>query len=545
MNKKPAEIKIIYTLIIAFFVVFLLFPGIMIIGQSLTTKTGAGFQNFISVISSGTFLQSIGNSFVVSSISAIITVLLAMVLAYTVHYTNIPKWLKSTIKILSVFPMLLPTMTYGFAIIYSFGKQGLITKLFGAQFFELYGFNGLVMGYVIYTLPIAFLLISNTLNYVDKKFITVSKLMGDSPVRTFCMTFIRPIIGALGAAFVQSFFLSFTDFGIPSAIGGQYNVVATTLYNTMLGSVPNFGEGAVVAIMMIIPSILSIVSLSYLDKFNFRYDKVSNECLGHNKTRDIMLGSLSVLIAICVSAIFVVIFIIPFMETWPYKTGFTLKHFTEILGKAQLSYIYKNSVIVALCTGVLGTLMAYGGALITQRSKMPPKLKSIIESIALVINTIPGMVLGIAFLFAFSGTSLQNTMIILVVSNIVHFYSTPYLMMKNSLSKMNGSFETTAMLMGDSWTKTIVRVITPNAKNTIFEVFEYYFTNSMVTISAVIFLAGAKTMVITSKIKELQYMSKFDQIFVFSLLILATNLAVKLIVKLTTKKFKHKRRLGL
>lgn len=536
MNKKPVEIKIIYTVLAVFFAVFLLFPACMMIVEALTTKTGIGLSNFTGVILNRTFVKSIGNSFVVSSVSSVITVILAMVLAYTVHYTNIPRWLKSTLKVLSVFPMLLPTMTYGFAIIYSFGKQGLITRIFNVQLFDLYGFKGLVMGYVIYTLPIAFMLISNTLRYVDKKFVTVSKLMGDSTLKTFLATFIRPIVGTLGAAFVQSFFLSFTDFGIPSAIGGEYEVVATTLYNTMLGSVPDFGGGAVVAIMMIIPSIVSIILLSYLDRFNFRYDKVSEENLEKNRCRDMIFGTVSTCIVLCIVMIFAVIFIIPFTEMWPYKITFTLKHFVEILSKAQLFYIYKNSVIVAAFTGVLGTLFAYGGALITERSSMPKKLKDVIESVALVINTIPGMVLGIAFLFAFTGSSLQNTMILLIVSNIVHFYSTPYLMMKNSLSKMNASFETTAMLMGDSWLKTIIRVITPNAKNTIFEVFEYYFINAMVTISAVIFLAGAKTMVITSKIKELQYMAKFDQIFVFSLFILATNLVVKLIVKLITKK---------
>ena len=61
-------------------------------------------------------------------------------------------------------------------------------------------------------------------------------------------------MGTLGAAFIQSFFLSFTDFGIPAAIGGEFEVVATVLYNEMLGSVPNFNNGAVVAVVMLIPS---------------------------------------------------------------------------------------------------------------------------------------------------------------------------------------------------------------------------------------------------------------------------------------------------
>lgn len=128
-----------------------------------------------------------------------------------------------------------------------------------------------------------------------------------------------------------------------------------------------------------------------------------------------------------------------------------------------------------------------------------------IEGIALITNTIPGMVLGLAFLFCFSGTSLQSTFLILVLCNMIHYFSTPYLMMKESLAKLNGSWETTAMLMGDNWIKTIISV------------FSYYFINAMVTISAVIFLAGARTMVITTKIKQLQYYNKYNEIFVLSL----------------------------
>ena len=186
--------------------------------------------------------------------------------------------------------------------------------------------------------------------------------------------------------------------------------------------------------------------------------------------------------------------------------------------------VYTNSLMVAVITALAGTLLSYGAALVTARSTVSGKIKSAIESIALVTNTIPGMVIGLAYLFAFTGTSLQNTFAILIICNIVHFFSTPYLMMKNSLSKMNASWETTAMLMGDNWIKTIMRVVTPNAISTLLEVFSYYFVNAMVTVSAVIFLAGARTMVITTKIKELQYFNKYNEIFVLSLLILLTNL---------------------
>ena len=84
--------------------------------------------------------------------------------------------------------------------------------------------------------------------------------------------------------------------------------------------------------------------------------------------------------------------------------------------------------------------------------------------------------------------------------------------------------------MGDSWIKTVVRVITPNAFSTLLEVFSYYFVNAMVTVSAVIFISGARTMVITAKIKELQHYAKFNEIFVLSLLILVINIGAKAVI---------------
>ena len=164
--------------------------------------------------------------------------------------------------------MLIPTITYGFAIIYSFGNQGLITKLLGFQSFNLYGFNGLLIGYVIYTLPVAFTLIKNTMRYMDKKQLIVSRIMGDNGITRFVHIIFIPLIGTLAIAFIQTFFLSFTDFGIPAAIGGQYDVIASTLYNQMLGSIPNFSNGAVVAVVMLLPSIAAIFIINYLEKFN-------------------------------------------------------------------------------------------------------------------------------------------------------------------------------------------------------------------------------------------------------------------------------------
>lgn len=536
MLRNNKENKIMFSLVSLIFLIFLVFPVVMLLSKSFMSEGVLGLENYKEIILSESFIECLKNSFIVSVCTAILTNFIAFILVYSINNTNINKNLKIAIKNVTILPMLLPTITYGFAIIYSFGKQGLVTKLLGFELFDIYGFNGLLLGYTIYTLPITFLLIDNTFKYIDKKFIVVSRVMGDKSLKTFYSAILRPLVGTLAGAFIQSFFLSFTDFGIPASVGGSYNVVATALYGEMLGSVPNFNKGATIAMIMLLPSIIGIMALKYLEKYNFRYNKISQIEINKNKVRDIILGTISVVVMTIILSIFAVIFIVPFVNRWPYDTSFTLNNISNILSSTTLKGIYVNSLLVGLLTAVFGTIIAYCSALVTCRSNMNNKFKSVIKYISLITNTIPGMVLGIAFLITFSGTNMQNTFLILIVCNIVHFFSTPYLMMENSLSKMSSYFETTAKLLGDTYLKTVVRIITPNVKSTLLEVFTYYFTNSMVTISALIFLTSAKTMVLTTKIKELQHYAKFDEIFVLSILILITNLVAKLIFNLLAHK---------
>lgn len=512
-----------------FFVLFLGLPVIRLLWRSLSGEDG-GFTLSVyqSVFQQKKFGQALGNSFLIAALAAGIATIVAFILAYTCYYTNLPKRFKNIIRLAAMLPMFLPTITYGFAIIYSFGHQGLITKTFGHTLpFELYGIFGLLVGYSVYTIPVAFLLVSNTMQYIDKKVMIVSKVMGDKAHATFWIAIVRPLLGTLCGAFIQAFFLSFTDFGIPASVGGRFEVVASVLYDQMLGGIPNFGKGAAVAMVMLLPSIVSICLLQYLERFNIRYKKISDAELSQNVVRDAVWTILSIVALVLMLCIFVVIFVAPFVTDWPNKISFSMEHFVSVFTDSDLLSIYGNTLAMAVLSAAFGTLAAYGAALVTARSQMPKWCKGVVEGIAMVTNTIPGMVLGVAYMFVFSGTSLQNTMGLLIICNVIHYFSSPYLMMKNSLSKLNESWETTAGLMGDSWIKTIIRIVTPNVKESLWSVFGYYFTNSCVTVSAIIFLVGSRTMVLTTKIKQLQYLNKFNEVFVLSLLIFFTNLIAK------------------
>ena len=72
---------------------------------------------------------------------------------------------------------------------------------------------------------------------------------------------------------------------------------------------------------------------------------------------------------------FAVIFIVPFVEEWPYELHFTKKNVANVLKDTELSNVYVNSLYVAFFSAMFGTLLTYGSALVTARSHVPEKLK--------------------------------------------------------------------------------------------------------------------------------------------------------------------------
>jgi len=541
MLKTTKMVKILFVPIAIFFLFFLIVPLLYMFWQSLKKGNRITLQNYVEALQSIEIREAFINSFQVSFVAAIITTCLAFALAYALHFTTMNRTVKKLVHVGITLPMLLPTITYGFVLIYTFGNQGIVTKLLGQPIVAIYGFNGLLIGYVLYTLPVAFILMQNSMQYIDKRFLLVSMLMHDKPSRRFYHTVFRPMIGTIGGAFILTFILSFTDFGIPASVGGSYKVIATELYQAMLGSIVRFEQGAVISVLMLVPAVLGIVMLTVLERFNFQYRHVSDSELVVHRLRD---RTFTVLSLVCVSSIFIIfstMFIVPFTKGYPYNFSFTFEHVQNVLAQKNLTRVYINSLIVAFFTAVLGVCIAFVSALVNVRT--PLRGRKTLDYASMVTNTVPGMVLGLSYLFFFNGSSLKGTFFIIIAYAVVHFFTTPYLMAKNSLQKMDPTWEVTGELLKDSWIQTVFRVILPNIKPTIFQMFSYYFLNAMVTVSGVIFLVSTKTMLVSTRIKELQHFAKYTDIFVLSIFILFTNLIVKLGCDyITTTKEKVKER---
>ena len=127
----------------------------------------------------------------------------------------------------------------------------------------------------------------------------------------------------------------------------------------------------------------------------------------------------------------------------------------------------------------------------------------------------------------FKSFPFYGTVFILVMVNIIHFFSSPYLMAYNSLSKFNPNLEDVAHTLGISRLRMLVSVYVPSTLYTIVEMYSYFFVNAMITISAVSFLINFRTMPLSLMIPQLESQSFIEGTALVSLLILMLNLVEK------------------
>ena len=112
--------------------------------------------------------------------------------------------------------------------------------------------------------------------------------------------------------------------------------------------------------------------------------------------------------------------------------------------------------------------------------------------------------MGISYVLFFKGSFLYGTLAILILVNLMHFFASPYLMMYNTLGKLNGNLEAVGATLGIGRMRIIKDVLIPQSRGTLAEMFSYFFVNSMMTISAVSFLSNINTQPISLMINAFE-----------------------------------------
>lgn len=477
--------------------VTILLPLSALFRKAVEDKNGGfvGLANFVAYFQDPALVQSLFNTLTVALTTTIITILLAFGFAYAITRSTIP--FRGFFRSIALVPLLAPSLLPGLALVYLFGNQGIFKEwLFGES---IYGPIGIVIGEVFFALPHAVMIIVTALSAADQRLYEAAESLRTKPFRIF-MTVTLPgcRYGLVSAAFVV-FTLAFTDFGVPKVIGGQYNVLATDVYRQVIGQF-NFQMGAVVGLLLLAPAVLSFA----VDRMVQRRQTalLSARAVPYQPKRRLRIDAaclvLCLLVSVFVLSILGMAVFGSLIKFWPYNLTLSLaKYNLGAAGTAGWDALW-NSLLMAAIVAAVGPAIVFGGAYLVEKTKVWPWARLATHFFAMIPLAVPGLVLGLAYIFFFNAPGnplgfLYGTMAILVVNTVGHFYTVCHLTAVTALKQVDTEFESVSASLKVPFYKTFWRVTVPVCLPAILDIATYYFINAMTTVSAVIFLYSSNT----------------------------------------------------
>jgi len=514
----------------AFLYVFLVWPMAQVFWRSVLDNDGRfiGVANYARYFRTPAIAASITNSLTVSLIAMVLTVGLAFVYAYALTRTRMPG--RGLFRVVAMLPIFAPSLVSAIAFVYAFGNNGIVTRQTGINI-GIYGAKGIVLAEVFYCFPHAMLILVAALTAADARLYDAAAALGASRLKIFLSVTLPGVkYGLMSACFVV-FTLVITDFGVPKVVGGKFSVMATEIYNQVIGQ-QNFTMGATVSVVLLVPAVLAFAVDRLVQRRQYALVSASARPLdpGRGRAAQLILFGYCGLIAAGVVGIYLVIVTSSLVSRWPYDFTLTLKHYRFDTAGGSTALV--NSLWVATLTAVAGTLITFAGAYLVEKCRT--RANRVLYMLSLLPVSVPGMVLGLAYIFAFNAAGsvlngLYGTLAILVVSNLVHYFTVPFLTATTSLKQMDAEFENVSASLGVPFYRTFWRVTVPIALPSIVGISMYFFLNAMVTLSAVVFLVAPGTELAAVAVLLLDDAGESAQATAMSMLIIGIGLLVRLV----------------
>lgn len=483
-----------------------------------------------AVITAKKFSKALRQSLLVSFTATVISVSLAGLLSWAVARTNIHH--KTALNTLITIPMLIPSISHGMGLIILLGANGWLSRVLGLTS-GIYGFLGIVIGSVMYSFPVAYLMLYDVLRYEDGTPYEAAEVMGFTTRDKFfsiTLPYLRkPLISVIFATFT----MIITDYGVPLMVGGKYMTLPIMMYQDVIGML-DFGKGSVIGMILLIPALIAcILDMANRDKGNGAFVGKPYR-IKENKRRDRIARIIVVLTVILVFLPIGSFSVLGFMKKYPIDMSFSLTNAAQAVNMGALRYL-KNSLIIALTVSFLGTALALFNAYLTARNKT--KLSYVLHLMSITSLAIPGIVLGLSYVMLFKTTPIYGTFAMLFLVNSMHFFASPYLMAYNTFGKINENLEDVGATMGISRWGILKDVLLPQSTSTILEMMSYFFVNCMMTISAVSFLANVGNKPIALMITQFEGQMQLECAAFVSLTILVVNVVMKYAVFIAKRKF--------
>ncbi|MDX9827136.1 MAG: iron ABC transporter permease [Spirochaetia bacterium] len=505
--QKDLTPYLVFLIPMAFLCVFLFWPLVTTLLRAFM-KSGnkfdigaLGVSGFEKFFTSALYQRSLKNSFIVGISVTVCSLLIGVPMGYFVARVRIPG--KSLLLSLGILPVIMPSFIGAFSWIILLGRQGVLRYFInialaplGMELPPIYGMFGMIFCMSLTYYPFVFLLSHGAFSSANALLEDAGMLMGAGRWRVLRTITFPLVIPSIGAAALLVFIRSIGNFGIPAIIGGDQYVLPTLIYFRVNGFWDLNGASSIAVVNVLITG-----AVLWFQKYvvsRREYETISASHVEIQQHKNPILRVIAFLYCLAVLLISlapqIVIIVMSFFEKWQglLPEGLTLANYSKIpknSPKELLNSLYLAS-IATLLTAVLGSIIAY----ITERRR--PKGAGILDMAVMAPFILPGTVVSVALLSAFSGRSaipLGGTYTIIIIAYMVRRTPYVYRSVAASLTQLNPSLEEASTIAGAHWIYTFRRVSVPLILPGIISGSILTFSTLLQELSTTILLYGART----------------------------------------------------
>ncbi|WP_011301977.1 putative 2-aminoethylphosphonate ABC transporter permease subunit [Cupriavidus necator] len=520
---------------------FLLAPMCAILANAVLDRDGhfVGLAHFAAYIRTPSLLQSARNSVMLAASVVGISVPLAFVFAYALTRSTLPAPLKAAFRLIALIPLLAPSLLSAISFVQWFGNQGVLKPLLGGA--SIYGARGIIIAEVYNTFPHALMILVTALSLADGRLYEAASALGASTRRKFFSVTLPSCKYGLISAATVTFTYVISDFGAPKVIGGDFNVLSIDVFKQVIGQ-QNFSMGAVVGVLLLVPSVLSFM-IDAVVRRKLRAQLTARSvpyAPKPNALANALLGGYCMLVCALLLSVVGMAIYTSLIKLWPYDLTLSLQNYHIVLFESDMAGAYKNSLVLATATALSGSLIVFTGAYLIEKTRNLGLMRPVMHFLAVLSMAVPGLVLGLGYVIFFNHPTnplnfLYNTMILVIQSTIIHYYTSSHLTAITALKQIDNEFEAvSASLKVPQW-RTFLRVTLPVCLPAVLDIARYYFVVSMSTLSCVIFLYTPETILASVAIMHMDDAGDIGPAAALASLIVLTSTAICLVYALCTR----------
>ncbi len=438
-------------------------------------------DNFVSVLGNANVHHALANSLIACTGGTALAVAIGLTFSWIVVRTNTP-W-KGFIGAASLVPLFVPPLVAGVAwSILGSPKSGLLNtmmKWIGLDWrIDLYSMAGLIVVFGMYYAPYVYMFTASALRNMDPSLEEAAEIAGVGPVRTlFTVTF--PLVApAIISGMLLSFIVMLGIYGIPAVLGAPANISVLTTYIFKLTnwSPPLYSTAAAVAIiLMVVTGALVLLQQRVLAGRSFI--TVAGKAfrprvldLGPWRWLTLVLALLYLVVVVVLPTLALIVaafrrfLFIPDAASLFDMRHYSLVHFESIFDNPLTIRSIWNTMEVGLVTAVLGGLLAFAIGYTVHRGNVPGRRA--IDLVATLPVAIPGLVIGVAYLWAWIGLpgGLYGTIWILALAFIARFMPDTMKALSTSFLQIHRELEEAAWICGRGRLGTIRSIVLPLAR---------------------------------------------------------------------------------